>query len=85
MIDLYSYRSLRKGMQVSDMTDVAVTEQPTAAQAASNTGGFKGWSAAIDPHNPLLWVVILILLLSGIIAASFHLRVTRAVQAAVSV
>lgn len=85
MVDVYSYRSLRKGMAVADMTDVAVTEQPTAAQASTNEGGFKGWKAAIDPHNPLLWVLILILLLSGIVAASFHLRVTRAVQAAVSV
>lgn len=76
--DVWGYRSMRKGAPVSSMGESAVTQQPQAAQQAQQTGGFKGLSGAISPQNPLFWLLVLVLLLTGLLAASFHLRIGRA-------
>lgn len=77
--DVYAFRKLRGGQMVSDMVDTATTDQPQSAQQsqAAGNGAFKGFQAAADPANPLLWIVLALLVLVGLIGISFHIRVGR--------
>lgn len=75
--DVYSFRKLRGGQTVSSMETVATTDQPQSAQQAQapGNGSFKGFQAAADPANPVLWMVLALLVLVGLIGVSFHIRV----------